>query len=115
MTKPWAMPPPASSPASGEGQLAAQASPHAVHIGPRAGDGVPSPASATPAHRRHAWSDPFREFYATRRTCWNCGLMKVTRHEPGILPWVEYWRDDARVRMDENGRKTPPCIPAEAG
>lgn len=58
---------------------------------------------------RHSWSDPYREVYATKRRCWNCGLMKITRHEPGILPWVEYWRDGARIRMDEDGRRVPAC------
>lgn len=58
---------------------------------------------------RHSWSDPYREFYATKRHCWSCGLMKVTRHEPGILPWVEYWHDGVRIRMDEEGRRVPPC------
>lgn len=58
---------------------------------------------------RHSWSDPYREAYATKRRCWTCGLMKVTRHEPGLFPWVEYWRDGVRVRVDEQGRRTPPC------
>lgn len=65
-------------------------------------------------HRRHSWSDPYREAYATKRTCWNCGLMKITRHEPGIFPWVEYWREGERVRMDEYGQKTPPCERVDA-
>lgn len=59
---------------------------------------------------RHSWSDPYREAYATKRRCWNCGLMKITRHEPGVLPWIEYWRDDRRVRAE--GDRTPPCDPA---
>lgn len=66
-------------------------------------------------NRRHSWSDPFREQFATQRCCWHCGLLKVTRHEPGIFPWTEYWLNGSRVRMDEEGRRTPPCSANERG
>lgn len=44
--------------------------------------------------RRHKWSEPNRFPFKTERVCQRpgCGLIKVTRHEPGEHPWVEWWR-----------------------
>ncbi|MTW19361.1 hypothetical protein GJ689_24525 [Rhodoplanes serenus] len=55
---------------------------------------------------RHSWDWPHRDVYATNRACRNCGIIKVTRHEPGLIPWTEFWRDGARV---EAVGRTPPC------
>jgi hypothetical protein len=59
------------------------------------------------AKARHSWSEPERNIYETRRACRRCPVVKVTRHEPGVLPWVEFRRDG--VRVDGDGR-TPPCL-----
>lgn len=59
---------------------------------------------------RHRWSPPHRTENETSRACLRCGLIKVTRHEPGRFPWTEFHRDGLRIaqRPDELG-KTPPC------
>lgn len=40
----------------------------------------------------------------------NCGIIKVTRHEPGVLPWVEFYSKGRRV---EGGGRTPECEAAQ--
>lgn len=59
---------------------------------------------------RHRWGEPDRLQFKTERECTRCGLVKVTRHEPGVLPWVEFWRACERVPGDG----MPPCVISEA-
>jgi len=54
--------------------------------------------------KRHSWSDPVRYLNKTERSCRNCPLVKVTRHEGGRA-WTEWWRDGERIRSE----KTPAC------
>lgn len=55
---------------------------------------------------RHQWSPPYRKPYRTERVCLRCGMVRVTRHEPGQIPWPEYeWKGR---RVDSGGR-TPKC------
>lgn len=54
---------------------------------------------------RHRWGEPNRLQFKTERACLHCDLVKVTRHEPGILPWIEWWRDGERIVS----AATPPC------
>jgi hypothetical protein len=54
---------------------------------------------------RHSWGDPIRRTYHTERCCRKCAIVKITRHEPGVLPWVEFERDGARI----DSARTPPC------
>jgi hypothetical protein len=62
--------------------------------------------SVVPFSRRHRWGEPIRFERKTERACIHCGIVKVTRHEPGAgFPWVEYWRGLERILL--NG--TPPC------
>lgn len=56
--------------------------------------------------KRHSWGPPYRQQYRTERVCLNCGLVKVTRHEPGALPWVEFLYKGRRA---ECGGRTPEC------
>jgi hypothetical protein len=56
---------------------------------------------------RHTWGSPFREPYRTERHCQQCGVVKVTRHEPGQLPWLEFERDG--LRMVTMAGRVPPC------
>lgn len=56
--------------------------------------------------QRHSWSPPYRTQYRTERVCMNCGMVKVTRHEPGALPWQEFIHKGRRV---ESGGGTPEC------
>ena len=58
------------------------------------------------APRRHRWGQPRRDAHRTERVCERCGLVKVTRHEPALLPWIEFERDGRRVGY---GSRTPPC------
>lgn len=53
---------------------------------------------------RHSWSEGVRYEHHTDRCCWDCGLIKRTRHEEG-RHWIEFHRDGVRVE----GSKTPPC------
>lgn len=55
---------------------------------------------------RHSWSVPYRKSDRTERVCLNCGMVKVTRHEPDVLPWQEFHHKGRRV---DNGRGTPEC------
>lgn len=54
---------------------------------------------------RHHWGEPVRFEYKTERTCTLCDLVKVTRHEPGQHPWLEFYRGLERIDCD----RTPPC------
>lgn len=55
---------------------------------------------------RHLWGPPYRKIDRTKRVCLNCGMVKITRHEPGVLPWIEFHHKGRRV---ESGGKTPEC------
>lgn len=57
---------------------------------------------------RHAWGIPTRSQYETRRPCLKCGLVKVTRHEPSVLPWTEWFEGDTRIHVSHG---TPACQP----
>lgn len=59
---------------------------------------------------RHSWGDPVRFEFKTERTCTKCGITKVTRHEPGVRPWLEFFRDLERIQCE----LTPACsgVPA---
>lgn len=55
---------------------------------------------------RHEWSPPYRTQYRTERVCLKCGMVKITRHEPGALPWQVFeWKGR---RIGAAGR-TPEC------
>lgn len=54
---------------------------------------------------RHRWGEPVRFPYKTERTCVACGVVKVTRHEPGEQPWLEFYRGLERIPCE----RTPPC------
>lgn len=56
--------------------------------------------------QRHQWSPPRRTEYRTERVCLKCGLVKVTRHEPGARPWQEFER---RRELLRGASKTPEC------
>ena len=61
---------------------------------------------------RHRWGDPVRpDINNTLRTRANCGLVKVTRHEPDNRPqhWIEFRNGETRVEMRNQPNKTPPC------
>ena len=76
---------------------------------------------------RHRWSPPNRMERKTERTCRRpgCGLIKVTRHEPGDpgekgirdehgnLVWTEWWRvagsDGMPERLTVADGRTPEC------
>lgn len=62
--------------------------------------------------KRHAWSErnPVDQ-HTTFRRCWDCGLIKITRHEfEGDHPvhWTEWRKDGKPFRSDV----TPACEPA---
>lgn len=57
------------------------------------------------ASTRHRWGDPVRFQFKTERECARCGTIKVTRHEPGVQPWQEFYRDLDRIP----GEGTPAC------
>jgi hypothetical protein len=62
--------------------------------------------------RRHSWGDAIRpDLNNTFRTCANCGLVKITRHEQDNTPrhWTEFRHGDKRVVMHGEPNKTPPC------
>jgi hypothetical protein len=62
-------------------------------------------ADAAPS--RHRWGEPQRTAYETVRVCQRCGLERVTRHEPGQRPWVEF-RAEGVTATGYHG--TPPCV-----
>ena len=56
---------------------------------------------------RHSWADPVRFEYKTERSCVNgCGIVKVTWHQPGELPWTEFYCDGVKI----DSERTPACI-----
>lgn len=55
---------------------------------------------------RHQWSAARRTAYRTTRECLRCGLVKVTRHEPGVRAWQEFERDGVVLR---GAPGTPKC------
>lgn len=60
---------------------------------------------------KHDWKGgggPVRYPYKTERACGRCRLVKVTRHEPQVFPWVEWWKDGERLEA------APPCEDANA-
>lgn len=54
---------------------------------------------------RHSWAAPVRFQFKTERTCKFCDVTKVTRHEPGQLPWIEFYRGLDKIE----GAGTPAC------
>lgn len=56
---------------------------------------------------RHKWGNADRYPYKTECTCEVCGITKVTRHEPSVHPWLEFWRDGVFIQRD----RTPACVP----
>lgn len=54
---------------------------------------------------RHRWDDPVRFQYKTECECTVCHIVKVTRHEPGEQPWLEFYRDGERIWCE----RTPEC------
>jgi hypothetical protein len=65
---------------------------------------------SAPRRQRHLWSPAYRKPLRTDRVCFKCEIVRVTRHEPGVLPWVEF--EVKGVRVDTKGR-TPECRRAE--
>ena len=55
--------------------------------------------------RRHRWKVTDRFAHATLRECKDCGLIKITRHEPTAHPphWIEFYRGATRCPA------MPPC------
>jgi hypothetical protein len=58
--------------------------------------------------KRHAWSEKVSYERHSDRVCWDCELIKRTRHE-GHSHWIEWWRDGKRIASSA----TPPCEKAE--
>lgn len=60
---------------------------------------------------KHRWSDPSRDELRTERTCFNCGIIKVTRHDGGedSFPWTEWLWPDRGEMAGVAG--TPECTP----
>lgn len=61
---------------------------------------------------RHSWAAPVRLAYETRRACARegCAIVKVTRHEPGVRAWQEFWRGTPeRLAWKIEGAATPAC------
>ena len=83
--------------------------PHRIYVGPFGGAAsdtmITRADQCTAARSRHRWSAPMRFRLKTERVCATCGLVKVTRHEPGEWPWTEFWRGLERVPA----AASPPC------
>lgn len=58
---------------------------------------------------RHRSAAPVRDEHQTDRTCTHCGLVRRTRHEPGVFPWIEWLMNGGRLY----GKRTPPCVRVE--
>lgn len=64
--------------------------------------------------KRHAWSErnPVSP-HTTLRRCWDCGLIKITRHETDErgfdVHWVEWLKNGKPFRSEA----TPPREPVE--
>lgn len=56
----------------------------------------------------HKWGQPVSFTFKTERSCIRegCTVVKVTVHQPGEIPWPEFWKDGERVP----GTRTPPCV-----
>jgi hypothetical protein len=68
-------------------------------------------ASSAEKTKRHRWptaGNELRQQFETIRRCLDCDIAKVTRHEPGVQPWIE-WRDKNGNRIVTE--KTPDCVP----
>jgi len=62
---------------------------------------------------KHRWNDPVRpDLNNTFRSCKNCGLIKITRHEPDNRPrdWVQFKHGEKQVVFKNDPSKTPPCV-----
>lgn len=56
--------------------------------------------------KRHTWSQKIRpDHHHTFRRCWDCGLMRITRHENGSH-WI-LWRWPGGE--DFRAERTPKC------
>lgn len=64
--------------------------------------------------QRHSWSERYPlDVHHTFYRCWNCGLMRITRHESQnghAVHWVEWRRNGKRIES----KNTPACEPVEA-
>jgi hypothetical protein len=57
--------------------------------------------------KRHTWTEKVRpDHHNTFQRCWDCGLMKIGRHE-NERHWTEYRRNGERINCD----RTPACEP----
>lgn len=63
--------------------------------------------------KKHYWSDRCAlDEHHTFRRCWDCGLMKITRHESDggrDVHWIEWRKNGERIASDS----TPACEPTE--
>jgi hypothetical protein len=82
-----------------EETLGKRSTAQSVDPGAPADDGQGAPRG------KHRWGEPARHRTKTERVCLHCGLVKVTRHEPGRRPWLEWWRGLDKIVSDA----TPPC------
>ena len=77
---------------------------------------------------RHRWTQADRQSeLRTVRTCFRCGLVRVTRHDggPAAIPWTEFYRMERQDRgpvdrcdpelMLLETRRTPACEPVASG
>lgn len=65
-------------------------------------------ALRTPKSLQHRWPDRIViNEHETHRPCPRCGIIQVTRHEPGERPWKEFKRDGLIVARA--GQGTPVC------
>lgn len=79
-------------------------------------------AKPKPISTRHKWPDRVADQHNTDRRCPRCGIVKRSRHEPGQLVWVEWFRDGIRIaaratpicdaRLERDAMATPVCEPA---
>ncbi len=57
---------------------------------------------------KHSWSQPSRpNEHETHRACEHCGIIKVTRHEPGSFSWTEFLSDTGCKLYTT---RTPECL-----
>lgn len=66
----------------------------------------------TGSSKRYTWSERFPlDQHHTFRRCWDCGLMRITRHESDggrDVHWIEWRRNGERI----DSERTPACEPA---
>ena len=61
---------------------------------------------------KHRWAKPHRpDLNHTYRTCEKCGVIRVTRHEPGNFP-KEHWSEWERDGKSLPAKPAPKCIVA---